>query len=143
MRRAPPRFVQCQRPPVSLEAYEAYLRTRYFRSKGTEQELNKALALFGQAIESDPNDARAYAGLAESFVTLADYGFLPPRQSFPKAKAAATKALVLNQSLAQAHVAMGCVRLHYDWNCQSAEQNLRRAIELNPGYASAYEVLLT
>ena len=125
---------------VNPEAHEAYLKGRYFWNKRTDDGLRKAIAYFNQAIEKDPTYAQAYTGLADSYALLGDweYGGMAPKEAFPKAKAAATKALELDDTLSEAHTSLAfCLDL-YDWNWDSAEREFKRAIDLNPGYATAH-----
>jgi TolB-like protein/DNA-binding winged helix-turn-helix (wHTH) protein/Flp pilus assembly protein TadD len=125
---------------VNPEAYEAYLKGRYFWNKRTDDGLRKGIDYFNQAIEKDPTYARAYTGLADSYALLGDweYGGMAPKEAFPKAEAAATKALQLDDTLGEAHTSLAfCLDL-YDWNWDSAEAEFKRAIELNPGYATAH-----
>ena len=125
---------------VNPEAHEAYLKGRYFWNKRTDDGLRKAIDYFNQAIEKDATYAQAYTGLADSYALLGDweYGGMAPKEAFPKAKAAATKALELDDSLSEAHTSLAfCLDL-YDWNWDSAEVEFKRAIELNPGYATAH-----
>ncbi len=91
-----------------------------------------------QAIEKDPTYALAYAGLADSYVLLSDYGALPSKEGFPKAKAAALKALQIDNTLAEAYPSLGWVRYFYDWDFPGAETDFKRAIELNSNYATAH-----
>ena len=120
-------------------AYELYVKGRYFWGKRTKDGLQQGIAYFQQAIDSDPNYAPAYAGLADCYSLLDDWGKRPPRDSFPKARAAAEKAIALDDSLAEAHVSLAMVRASYDWDWVGAEQEFRRAIELNPNYATAHQ----
>jgi len=125
---------------VNPEAHEAYLKGRYFWNKRTDDGLRKAIAYFNQAIEKDPTYAQAYTGLADSYALLGDweYGGMAPKEAFPKAKAAATKALELDDTLSEAHTSLAfCLDL-YDWNWDSAEREFKRAIDINPGYATAH-----
>ncbi len=124
--------------PVDQEAYEAYLKGRYYWNKRTDEGTKKAIEYLKRAIEKDPNYALAYAGLADSYVQLVYFGGVPPKESFPRAKAAALKALELDDRLAEAHAALGRVLLQYDWDGLGAERQLQRARELNPNYAQAY-----
>jgi len=124
---------------ASSEVYQLYLKGRYYSSKGTLQGLRKGIEYFEQAIEKDPGNAQAYAGLANCYNDLAGgMAYLPPMENFPKAKAAATKALELDESLAEAHAALGWVKWGYDWDWSSAEREFKRAIELDPGSAVAH-----
>src|SRR5438552_1856589 len=125
---------------VNPEAYEAYLKGRYFWNKRTADGLKKAIDYFNQAIEKDPNYAQAYTGLADSYALLGDweYGILAPKEAFPRAKAAATKALALDNTLGEAHTSLAFSLDLFDWDWASAEREFRRAIELNPGYATGH-----
>lgn len=126
-------------PSSSPEAYELYLKGRYFWGKRTKAGLEQGIRYFEQAIHSDPNFALAYAGLADSYNLLDDWGKTAPRDSFPKARAAAQKAIALDDSLAEAHASLAMVRAAYDWDWNGAEQEFRRAIDLNPNYATAHQ----
>ena len=128
-----------RRYSASPPAYELYLKGRFFWDKRTKQGLEQAIDYFQQAIHSDPNYALAYAGLADSYALLDDWGETAPRDSFPKARAAAEKAIALDDSLAEAHVSLAMVRESYDWDWAGAEQEFKRAIELNPNYATAHQ----
>ena len=125
---------------VDPQAYEAYLKGRYFWSKRTGNDFEKAVEYFGQAIERDPNYAQAYSGLADTYALLGDweYGVLAPREAFPRAKAAAIKALQLDDTLGEAHTSLAFCLDGFDWDLQSADREFRRGIELNPGYATAH-----
>ena len=124
---------------VNPEAYESYLKGRYFWNKRTGEGLQKAIEHFNEAIVKDPQYAQAYAGLADSYALLgnADFDVMSPREAYPKAKAAATKALELDDSLGEAHTSLAfCLGL-FEWNWNAAEKEYLRAIALNPGYATA------
>ncbi len=125
---------------VNPEAYEAYLKGRYFWNKRTGDGLKKAIDYFDQAIEKDPNFAEAYTGLADSYALSGDweYGILSPQDAFPKAKAAATKALALDDQLAEAHTSLAFILDLYQWDWESADKEYKRAIALYPGYATAH-----
>ena len=120
--------------PVNPEAYRLYLQGRYYYSKRTLPALNKSVRLFQQALEKDPISALTYAALSESYGVLPFYGGALPREAFPKARAAALKALELDNSLAEAHAALGPVLFYSDRDWLAAERELKRAIELNPNY---------
>ena len=125
--------------PINPEAHEAYLKGRYFWNKRTGEGVRKGIEYFEQAIRIDPNYAVAYAGLAESYVVLNGHRFLPPTQAYPKVRAAALKALELDASLAEAHTALGSYKWEYEWDKSGAEKEFKRAIELNPSYATAHQ----
>lgn len=125
-------------PRLNPQAYEAYLKGRFFWNIRSAESLLKGIQYFEQAISKDPDYALAYAGLADCYNMLSYYGGAKPIDSFPKAEAAAEKALLLDSRTAEAHAALGFVRLHYDWNWAGAETAFRRALELNPGYANAH-----
>jgi tetratricopeptide (TPR) repeat protein len=119
------------------EAYQLYLKGRYFWNKRTPELINKAISYFKQAIDTDPIYALAYAGLADCYI-VPDYPH-PPREKMPKAKAAALKALELDDMLAEAHTTLARVLTIYDWNWLGAKKEFERAIELNPRYAVAHQ----
>jgi eukaryotic-like serine/threonine-protein kinase len=121
------------------EAYQLYLKGRYYWNKRTEESLRRGIQYFREAIEADPSFASAYAGLADSFVTMTTNIPLPPLEAMPKAKAAAMRAIELDEGLAEAWSALGAVRWWFDWDWEGAEEAYRRAIELNPNYATAHD----
>jgi TolB-like protein/DNA-binding winged helix-turn-helix (wHTH) protein/Tfp pilus assembly protein PilF len=121
----------------SNEAYQLYLLGRFYWNKRTAEALQKSIEYFNQAINKDPHFALAYAGLADSYVVPANR--LSPRDAMPKAKAAAIRALELDETLAEAHVSLGRVLAAYDWDWDGAEKEYKRAIELNPRYAIAHQ----
>jgi len=125
---------------VNPQAYESYLKGRYFWSKRTAGGLKVALAYFNQAIEEDPNYAQAYSGLADTYALLGDwqYAAMTPKEAYPKAKAAALKAVKLDNALGEAHNSLAFVLDGFDWDLDSGGKEFRRAIELNPGYATAH-----
>jgi tetratricopeptide (TPR) repeat protein len=121
------------------EAYQLYLNGRYHANKGTYDGLMKGNEYFQQAIAKDPNYALAYAGLADSYVQLGGWlTYLPPSEAGPKAKAAAMKALELDDSLAEAHAALARAQYFYGWDWPSAEREFKRAVELNPNSAISH-----
>ncbi|HEX6729673.1 MAG TPA: tetratricopeptide repeat protein [Pyrinomonadaceae bacterium] len=122
----------------NASAYEAYLRGRFFWNKRTDEALQKGITYFEEAIRLDPDFALAHAGLAESYVLLNIYGSEYRRDAFPKAREAAQKALSLNNGLAPAHTALAMVKLEYEYDWVGAEESYRKAIELNPNYATAH-----
>ncbi len=124
--------------PVDAQAHEAYLRGRYSLNKGSEASIRKAIEYFHQAISRDSGYARAWAGLADSYSALRSV-YEPPRVVMPKAEAAALKAVQLEDTLAEAHVSLGFVRMFWNFDWPGAEREFRRAIDLNPGLADAHD----
>lgn len=125
----------------SNEAYQLYLKGRFYWNKRTVDGLKGAAEFYRQAIEKDPTFALAYSGLAETYVLFPVYSVAPPKESMPQAKAAALKALEIDESIAEAHAALGLYLSNYGWNDVAAEKEIRRAIELKPNYATAYHWL--
>jgi serine/threonine-protein kinase len=125
--------------PVSPEAQELYLRGRYFWNKRTPDALNKGLEYFRQAIASDPGFASAYAGMADSYILLANEEALEQEVAVRNAKTAARKALDLDAKLAEAHASLGMASLYDGLNWRDAENEFKLAIELNPSYATAFQ----
>jgi TolB-like protein/DNA-binding winged helix-turn-helix (wHTH) protein/Flp pilus assembly protein TadD len=121
----------------SNEAYQLYLKGRFYWNKRTEEALKRSIEYFNQAIEKDPSFALAYAGLADCYVVPANRQ--APREAMPKAKAAAMRALELDETLAEAHASLARVLAVYDWDWTSAEKEYKRAIELSPRYATAHQ----
>ena len=127
--------------PVRAEAYQDYLRGRFFWNRRTEAALKQALGYFQKAIAVDPGYAPAYSGLADSYLSLGAssiVGGLPPRQAMPEAKAAALKALQIDDTLPEAHTSLAMVHLLYEWDLAACEKEFRRAIELDPNYTAAH-----
>jgi tetratricopeptide (TPR) repeat protein len=124
---------------VNPVAYESYLKGRYFWNKRTADGLKAALAYFNEAIDEDSKYAQAYSGLADTYALLGDwqYAVMTPKEALPKAKAAAIKALELDSALGEAHNSLAFCLDGFDWDFDSAGNEFRRAIELNPGYATA------
>jgi TolB-like protein/Tfp pilus assembly protein PilF len=129
------------RPTENKEAHDLYLKGRYFVEKRTSENLKRAIDYFNQAIEKDPNYALAYAGLADSYALSPDYLNESAAKVLPKARAAAEKAISIDSSLAEAHVALGHVLQTADFNLKEAKQEFERAIELNQNYAAAHYFL--
>ncbi|HVF27957.1 MAG TPA: protein kinase [Pyrinomonadaceae bacterium] len=125
----------------SNEAYQLYLKGRFQWNKRTGESLKQAAEVYKQAIEQDPGFALAYSGLAETYVLFSNYDVASSLDSMPQAKAAALRALELDESLAEAHTALGWYYEVFEWNWANAEKELRRAIELNPNYATAHQWL--
>jgi TolB-like protein/Tfp pilus assembly protein PilF len=122
----------------NVEAYHLYLKGRYYSNKASLEGLKKSVDYFQQAIEKNPGNALAYAGLANSYGTLGIFSYLQSKDAFPRAKAAALKALEIDGSLAEARAALGVAEYVYDWDWSGAESELRRAIELNPSSVDAH-----
>jgi eukaryotic-like serine/threonine-protein kinase len=122
------------------EAYQLYLKGRYHVNQGTAEGYKKGIEYFQQAIEKDPRNALAYAGLADSYDGLGGtLIYLPPSETLPKAKAAAMKALDFDDTVAEAHAALAYAEWFYDWDWSSAEREFKRAIELNPSSAISHQ----
>jgi TolB-like protein/predicted Ser/Thr protein kinase len=128
-----------KRHTESFEAYKAYLKGRYHWFIRSSSDIEKAIEYLEEAVSIDPEYALAHAGLADCYGVLSMYRPVAPQQVYPKAKAAALKALELDDSLAEAHAALSTVMENYEWDWDGAERELERAIELNPGYATAYQ----
>jgi len=126
---------------LSPEAYDAYLKGRYFWNKRTADGLRKAIDYFHQVIATNPNYAEAYAGLADSYALAGDweYGVLAPKEAYPRAKEAAAKALELDSALGEAHISLAFCLDGFDCDWESAGKEFRRGIELNPGYATGHQ----
>jgi TolB-like protein/Tfp pilus assembly protein PilF len=131
---------------IDPAAYECYLRGRFFWNKRNEEGLQRAKEYFEQAIEKEPAYALAYSGLADTYFYRGyTFGRMPPKDAMPKARAAARKALELDDSLAEPHVSLGLVKLFFEWDWPGAEREFEIAVELNPNYATshhAYAALL-
>ena len=126
---------------VNPDAYESYLKGRYFWNKRTADGLSKAIDYFNEAIKKKSNYAEAYAGLADSYALAGDwkYGLMAPREAYPKAKAAATKAIELDGTLGEAHISLAFCLDNFEWDPESAEKEFTQGIELSPGYATGHE----
>lgn len=122
----------------NTEAYQLYLKGRYFLYKRQNEDFQKAIDSFQQAIQKDPGYALAYAGLADAYSALGSYSVIPGTESALKAAEAATKAIELDDTLSEAHTALGSLKLYYYWNRTAAETEFKRAIELNPTSAEAH-----
>jgi len=127
-----------KRPTERRDAYESYIKGRYFWNKRTEKDIEKGLEYFRQAIALDPKFAEAYVGIADSYCILGFYAVLPPKQAFPAAKEATKRALELDDGLAEAHATLGFINFFYDWNGAEATKEFQRALGENPNYAMAH-----
>ena len=128
-------------PALSSSAYEAYdlcLRGRYFWNKRNPDGFRQAATYFQQAIDKDPEYPRGYTGLADTYAMMAGYSFVPASVVMPKAREAALKALQIDDSLAEAHTSLAMIEQNYDWDGPAAEKEFRRAIQLDPNYATAH-----
>jgi serine/threonine-protein kinase len=123
----------------NVEAYNLYLKGLYFWNKRTEEDIKKGIDFFHQAIENDPNFALAHAGLANSYVVLSAMGHILAEEAAPKARAAALKALEIDSTLGEAHTLLAQLSFTYDLDLTRAGREFKRAIELNPGYATAHQ----
>lgn len=121
--------------PVNPEAYEAYLKGRFYWYKLTREHLDTALEYFQLALQKDPSYAPAYVGIAYTWLSRTDTGAIPAREAFPKVKEAVLKALELDDTLAEAHGVLAGVRRHFDWDWGGAEKEFQRALQLNPNSA--------
>ena len=124
--------------PENIGAYVLYLRGRYYWSKRTKEDLEKAITYFREAIEKDPNYALAHAGMADCYTLMGRHLYLPVKESFEKARSYANRALELNDNLAEAHTALAAVLMIYNWDWDLAEEQFKHAIQLNPNYANAH-----
>jgi ankyrin repeat protein/TolB-like protein/Tfp pilus assembly protein PilF len=122
-----------------LEAHNLFLRGRYFMNKVTMEGNKKAIELFEQAIEKDPDYALAYAHLSGAYMGMAMLSYLRPHEACPKAKEAALKALEIDDTLAGAHTSLALIKMFYEWDWEGAEEEFKRAIELDLGYASVHQ----
>jgi Tfp pilus assembly protein PilF len=123
----------------SYEAYDLYLKGRYFWNKRTAEGFRQAADYFQQAIDKDPNYGRAYAGLADTFSLMSAWYLGPQNELMPKARIAALRALELDESLAEAHASLALIRENYDYDWSGSEKEFRRAIQLGPQYATAHQ----
>ena len=125
---------------ASNEAYQLYMKGRFFWNKRTVEGVKKSLEYFQQAIDTDPDYAVAYTGLADAYITAGSYGYsiMPPREAMPKAEAAVQKALAIDNSLAEAHASLGYIKFTYDWDWAGAEKEFQQSIALNPLYDTAH-----
>ena len=126
-------------PPSSYQAYDFYLKGRFFWNKRTKEGFQQAADYFQQSIANDPNHARAYAGLADTYALMSSWSFVPQAEAIPKARAAALRAVQLDDGLAEAHTSLALIAENYDYDWQTAEKEYRRAIQLDPQYATAHQ----
>jgi serine/threonine-protein kinase len=122
----------------NTEAYQSYLKGRFYWNKRTGDDLKRAIDYFNQAIVKDPRYALAYAGLADCYVVIPNYSDVPAQEAYLKAKAAALKALEIDDSLAEAHTSLAGINSDYEWDFKGCERELKRALALNPNYATAH-----
>jgi TolB-like protein/Tfp pilus assembly protein PilF len=127
------------RRTIIPEAYEAYLKGRYFWNKRTESDLEKSLEYFNRALEYDPSYSAAFVGLADLYILLGILGLRRPHDVYPQARSAATRALELDPAVAEAHKSLAAVRNHYDWDWRGAEQQFQRALELDCNSSVAHQ----
>jgi serine/threonine-protein kinase len=128
-----------KRKDVKIEAYQSYLRGRFFLNKRVGGDIRKAIDYFNQAKEQDGNYALTHAGLALSYTTLPMYSPVTPKQVLPKAREALQSALQLDETLPDAHASLGLIKTWFDWDWVGAEEEFKQALEYNPGYASAHQ----
>jgi len=127
-----------KRATRNKEAYQLYLKGRYWLDKRIPEALSKAVEYFQQAIDKDPKYALAYSGLADCYTWLPTFAFVPPKEAYPKAKEAALKALEIDDTLAEAHTSLAAVKGHQDWDWSGGERESQRAIALDPDCAMAH-----
>lgn len=141
-----PRFLETttgatDRPSTNnAEAYQLYLHGRYFFHKFTPADHQRAAQYFNQALSKDPSYARAYSGLAATYGASSANGWIAPTDGYPKALAAAQKALAIDETLGEAHATFGAIVMFYEFDWAKAESEYKRAIELNPNHIDAYEL---
>jgi len=128
-----------RRDTTNADSYGAYLKGRYFWNKRTTADLKTAIEYFNQAIAQDPNYAMAYVGLSDCYHSLPTYSNLPPEDTWLKARMAAARALEIDETLAEAHASLAVIKFEYEWDFAGAEREYKRAIEINPNYASAHQ----
>jgi len=124
---------------IDTEAYQLFLKGRYHWNKRTADSFKQSISFYNQAIEKDPTYALAYSGLSDSYALIGIYGYLPAKDVWPKAKAAALKAMEIDPDMAEAHNALGAVESSYEWNWAKAEKAFQHSIALNPNYATAHQ----
>jgi TolB-like protein/DNA-binding winged helix-turn-helix (wHTH) protein/Flp pilus assembly protein TadD len=124
--------------PQEYKSYDLYLKGRYFWNKRTPEGFQQAIDAFQQALVENPDDARVYAGLADTYALMGSYTFAPPDEMIPRARAAALQALRLDENLSEAHASLALITELYDWDWPAADKEFRRAIELDPNYATGH-----
>jgi tetratricopeptide (TPR) repeat protein len=127
-----------KRSTENIEAYQSYLKGRYYWNRRTEKTLKRAVEYFQQAIDKDSDYALAHAGLADCYAVYTSYAVEPPRESRTKAKTAAKQAMQIDETLAEPHAALGMTLMQYDWDWAGAEREFQRSIELDPKYPTAH-----
>jgi tetratricopeptide (TPR) repeat protein len=123
----------------SSEAYQLYLKGRFFWNKRTSAGLTSSVKYFTEAVQKDPHFAIAYAGLADAYSLLTEYNALPATRTYPEATDAVARALEIGDELAEVHTSLGYIKHFYEWDSEAAEREFRRAIDLNPNYATAHQ----
>ena len=126
-----------KQPTQNSEAYQSYLKGRYWWNKRDKEGFERAIEYFNKAIEQDPTYAQAYAGLADTYNLLEYYQYRKSSEVIPMVRAAVQRALGIDDALAEAHTSLGWIKMVYDWDWSSAETEFKRAMELNPNYATA------
>jgi serine/threonine-protein kinase len=127
-----------RRPTDDLEAYQLYLKGRFYWNQWTIEGVQAGITFFEKAIARDPEYALAYAGLADCYTVLGGFGYIAPGECYPRAREAARKALELDETLAEAHASLGIALCFSEWNWKEAEQHFQRALKINPNMAGAY-----
>jgi TolB-like protein/Tfp pilus assembly protein PilF/tRNA A-37 threonylcarbamoyl transferase component Bud32 len=128
-----------QTDSINADAYQLYLKGRFFWNKRTRNDLQKSISYFSQAVAKEPSFALAYAGLADSYGMLTDYHAAPARETYVPARTAALRALAIDDELAEAHTSVAYLKQFYEWDPAGAETEFKRALELDPGYATAHQ----
>ncbi|MBI4535389.1 MAG: tetratricopeptide repeat protein [Ignavibacteriae bacterium] len=125
---------------TNIEAYNLYLKSKYYWNKWTPDNHRKSIGVLEEAIRIDPDFSLAYSGLAACYVVLGTTGQMSPKKSYPKAKEYAQKALALDADLMESHLSLATVKLFFDWNFEGAERSFQKALELNPGSAEVHHI---
>jgi len=124
---------------LSTEAVSAYMKGRYFWNQRSEEGFEQSIVHFREAVEREPGYAMAFVGLADAYALSGFYNYMPPKEAFPEARRFAERALDINERVGEAHASLGLIALFYDWDTSECKRALERAIELNPGYATAHQ----